>query len=70
MIHAYYYSIVGHVDKCIDKYCELGGVNRDSLKPADTPGIDDHLIPADVWKARGELAEVCARIVLTCLYVS
>ena len=58
----------GHVSASVDRYLELSGKPRSSLKRVATPCIDDHqLDPADDLK-RGELKEECAKIVLKALY--
>ena len=54
----------------VDRYLELSGKTRSSLKPVSTPCIDDHrLDPADDL-VRGELKEESAKIVLKALYVA
>ena len=60
----------GHVSGSVDRYLELSGKTRASLKPVSTPCIDDHqLLPEDDHK-RGVLKEASAKIVLKCLYVA
>ena len=60
----------GHVVASVERYLELSGKTRNSLKPVSTPCIDDHqLDPADDL-VRGELKEESAKIVLKALYVA
>ena len=65
---SYFYSMEGHADKCVEKYCELAGITADQLKIVATPGIDDHLIAADKFVTKGVLSSVCSRIVLKILF--
>ncbi len=60
----------GHVSASVDRYIELLGNTRNSLRPVATPCIDDHQPdPADdMW--RGELKEECAKIRLKRFYVA
>ena len=61
----------GHVTQTVDRYLELSGKTRDSLKnKAATPCIDDHLIPADEFDIKGHLSAQAARIVLKALYAA
>ena len=54
----------GHVVASVERYLELSGKTRNSLKPVSTPCIDDHqLDPADDL-VRGELKKESAKIVL------
>ena len=47
-ISAWSYEMFGHVKQTVDKYIELSGKSRDSLKlKAATPCIDDHQIPSE-----------------------
>ena len=66
----YSYEMFGHVEQTVDRYCELAGKSRDSLKPVFTPCIDDHMIPAAEFDTKGELSPVAARVVLKALYVA
>ena len=60
-----------HVHQTVDKYLELSGKSRESLKTkAATPCIDDHLIPPEEFDERGILSAAAARIVLKALYVA
>ena len=61
----------GHCHQTVDKYLELSGKSRDSLKTkAATPCIDDHLIPPEEFEVKGVLSSSAARIVLKALYVA
>ena len=35
------YNMEHFLDSCVDKYCDLAGVSRSSLKHASTPFIDE-----------------------------
>ena len=70
-VSSYSYEMFGHVHQTVDKYLELSGKSRDSLKTkAATPCIDDHLIPSEEFDERGILSAASARIVLKALYVA
>ena len=70
-VSSYSYEMFGHVHQTVDKYLELSGKSRESLKTkAATPCIDDHLIPPEEFDERGILSAAAARIVLKALYVA
>ena len=62
--------MTGHVDQCVERYCELANVKRSTLKSVSTPCIDDHQLGPDDFTSSGKLSAVAARIVLKCLFVS
>ena len=64
----YFYSMSGHCEKCVEKYCELAKVSALSLKKVATPCLSDHQIPVDELTVKGRLASVCSRIVLKILF--
>ena len=68
VIKGYFYSMQGHAEKCVEKYCELAGVAASSLKRVATPSLTDHQIPADDFKIKGKLSSVNSRIVLKILF--
>ena len=69
-VRGYAYDMCGHTSGSVDRYLELSGKTRGSLKPVSTPCIDDHpLLPEDDIN-RGVLKEASAKIVLKCLYVA
>ena len=61
---------MGHVKQTVDRYLELAGKTKESLKPAATPCIDDHQIPPNEFEIKGYLSPVAARVVLKALYVA
>ena len=70
-VSAFCYEMPGHCAQTVDKYLELSGKSRESLKiKAPTPCIDDHLIPPEEFEVKGVLSEQAARIVLKALYVA
>ena len=66
-VKAYFYSMVGHAEKCIEKYCELAGITEQQLKVVATPGLDGHQIPSEKFETKGILHANCSRIVLKIL---
>ena len=70
-VSAYCYEMFGHVTQTVDRYLELSGRPRESLKTkAPTPCIDDHQIPAEEFDIKGHLSPIAARVVLKALYVA
>ena len=70
-VSAWAYEMFGHVHQTVDKYLELSGKPKESLKMrAATPCIDDHQIPAEEFDVKGHLSAQAARIVLKALYVA
>ena len=62
-IKGWHYSMFGHVEKAIEKYCELANVKEKDLEFAAMPHIDDHQIPFNEFNVKGKLSPICARIV-------
>ena len=60
----------GHAKKCVKRYCELANKSEQKLHKVATPCIDDHQIREEETGSVGELAKVCAQIVLKCLYLA
>ena len=61
VVSCYSYEMFGHCHQTVDKYLELSGKSRDSLKTkAATPCIDDHLIPCEEFEERGVLRQLLA----------
>ena len=71
VVEAWSYEMFGHVTQTVDRYLELSGKARESLRnKAATPCIDDHLIPPEEFEEKGHLSAQAARIVLKALYVA
>lgn len=62
--------MAGHCDQCIERYCELAGVDRKSIGTALTPCIDDHALSPKDFEPKGELSDDASKIVLKGLYVA
>ena len=62
------YSMRGHQDQSVERYCELGKVDRSTLKPVATPCIDDHQLNPSDFEVQGKLKPDASKIVLKCLY--
>ena len=52
-IRAIRYDMKGFFNQVVEKYCELSGVDRDILKKASTPSIDDRQIKPEEFETRG-----------------
>ena len=46
-IRQYEHRMVGHAEQTVQRYLELAKLTKDSLKPVQTPCIDDHLLPPE-----------------------
>ena len=62
--------MTGSAASCVDRYLELSGFKRESLKQVATPCIDDHLIDPKDFETKGELTAVAAKMVLKALYLA
>ena len=60
----------GHCEQVVERYLELSGKDRSSLKQVATPCIDDHQLLDGDLDEKGELHLSAARIVLKALYVA
>ena len=60
----------GHVEQTVDRYFELAGKSKESLKKVATPCKGDHQIPPEEFSVKGELSAIAARVVLKALYVA
>ena len=56
-IKGYQYEMVGHAEKCVERYLELSGKDIKSLKQVETPCIDDHQLQEDDFVTIGRVAE-------------
>ena len=68
-IAAWSHDMSGHAQKCVGIYCQFAKKDVPSLLSVATPSVDDHLIPPEDFEVQGELSDVCAQIVLKCLYL-
>ena len=69
-IKSYEYTMKGHAEQCVDRYCELAGKSKQKLRRAGTPCIDDHMFASVDFEKQGELNLVASRIVLKMLYLA
>ena len=53
---------------CVERYCELANKSVFQHEQARTPCNDDHQLKKDEFEVVGEVALVCAQIVLKCPY--
>ena len=67
-IQSYDYVMCGHAKQCVERYCELGGVDIDILKRVATPCMDDHQLAPEDFQAKGRLSDECSKIVLKALF--
>ena len=61
---------MGHGEQCVDKYLELSGLAKNSLRKVLTPCIDDHLLSPEDFITKGRLHASCSKIVLKVLYLA
>ena len=69
-ISSWYYDMVGHAKKCVERYCELANKTTQQLYKVFTPCINDHHFKEEETKSVGELSNTCSQIVLKCLYLT
>ena len=67
-ISSWSYDMEGHAKKCVERYCELANKTTQQLHKVSTPCLDDHHFKEEEIGSVGDLSEVCAQIVLKCLY--
>ena len=60
----------GHAANCVERYLELANIDRTKLKRVNTPCLDEHALTDSDYEARGDLADVAAKIVLKVLYLA
>ena len=53
-ITAWQYQMHGHAERCVQKYCELAGVQENSLKKCLTPNLDDHQLQPEDFENQGK----------------
>ena len=53
----YFFVVLGHAKKCVERYCELANKTTQELYKVSTPCIDDHHFKEE------ELKSICRRIV-------
>ena len=62
--------MVGHANKCVERFCELANKTTQQLYKVSTPCIDDHHFKEEEAKSVGELSNTCSQIVMKCLYLA
>ena len=50
---AWHYDMCGHAEQCVERYLELSGKDRSTLKATATPCIDDHQIAPEDFEKKG-----------------
>ena len=67
---AWSYGTEGHVQKCVERCCELANEKVEQLYKVSTPCLDDHRFKQEELESVRELSEVCSHIVLKCLHMA
>ena len=67
---AWNYDMIGHAEKCVERWCELANKEPKDLPMVGTPCIDDHNLRPEDFIEKGELSQVCQKIVMKCLYLA
>ena len=67
-VRATRYDMRGFFEQCVDVYCDLAKVKRESLRKATTPSIDAHQIKPEDFEQEGFLTKDAAKIVMKALY--
>ena len=66
-ISSWSYNMEGHAKKCVERYCELANKTLNNYSKSQH---HDHQFKEEEMGSVGELAKVCAQIVLKCLYLA
>ena len=69
-IKAYQYSMKGHAQSCVEKYCQMTGTDISTLKAVPTPCLDDHMIPPEDFSEKGKLHTEAAKVVMKIAYLA
>jgi hypothetical protein len=64
------YQMDGFAAQCVERYLELSNQKESSLEEVPTPTLDESAFSTADWEARGELAGVCAKIVMKVLFTA
>ena len=62
------YSMAGHQNQSVARYCELANVDRKTLKEVATPCIDDHQLNSTDFEIQGKVKADASNILLKCLF--
>ena len=68
-VKGWYYEMEGAAKGCVERYCELAGLDVSSLKKVGTPCVDDHTLAPEELVEKGVLSPVCSQAVLKCWYM-
>ena len=60
----------GSLEQCVDKYCEMADIKKETLRPAKTPSLDEHNFSDEDFVAKGLLAPVAASVLMKILYTA
>ena len=69
-ISTWLYDMEDHVNKCVERFCELTNRTTQQLYKVLTPCIDDHQFKEEELKSVEEFSNECSQIVLKCLYMA
>ena len=67
-VRAIRYNMYGFFQQCVDLYCELAKVSRNSLRAVATPSLDDHQLKLEDFEVEGNLQKEAARVIMKMLY--
>ena len=64
------YKMNGFATQCVDRYLELSNQKEGNLKAAATPSLDETTFASTDFETKGELAGMCAKIVMKVLIMA
>ena len=67
-IRAVEYDMREFVGSCVDRYCELSGKSRSTLKNVECPGVDDQQLKPENFEMAGELPGDASKLIMKLLY--
>ena len=64
------HDMEGHVQKCVERYCEVANKKVEQLYRVSNPSLDCHRFRQEELESVGELSEVCSQTVSKYLYLA
>ena len=64
------YGMEGFVEQCVDRYLELTGLARSSLRRCFAPGLEDAAFTQEDYETTGQLAGQASKVIMKILYAA
>ena len=69
-VQCWTYDMTGHTKQCVERYCELAKVRKETLRAVATPCMDDTQLSLEDFETKGHLSMIACNVVLKCLWVA